>query len=176
MNAARELLHDLAEIGATIKPAGDRLILRAGSVAIPADLIVRIQHTKAQLLDTLATSPANEWTAQDWQTLFEERAGVLEFDAALPRTTAEARAFEACIVEWLNRNPSPSPAGCCLWCGRFERPSNAVLPFGTDPDTHAWLHAECWPDWQKARRTKAIVALRAINFTPDGPLTNDHDR
>jgi hypothetical protein len=30
MSAARELLDDLALIGATVEPAGDRLILRAG--------------------------------------------------------------------------------------------------------------------------------------------------
>ena len=35
MNAARELLDDLALIGATVEPAGDRLILRAGPMAIP---------------------------------------------------------------------------------------------------------------------------------------------
>jgi hypothetical protein len=36
MNVARDLLDDLAVIGATVEPAGDRLILRAGSTEIPA--------------------------------------------------------------------------------------------------------------------------------------------
>jgi hypothetical protein len=35
-------------------------------------------------------------------------AGRFEFDAGMPRPEAEAQAFEACIVEWLNRNPTPS--------------------------------------------------------------------
>ena len=35
MSTARELLHDLAVIGATIQPAGDRLILRAGATPVP---------------------------------------------------------------------------------------------------------------------------------------------
>jgi hypothetical protein len=29
--------------------------------------------------------------------------------------------------------------------------SAVVLPFGTEPETHAWLHAACWPAWHQAR-------------------------
>jgi hypothetical protein len=54
MNAARDVLADLEEIGAKIEPAGDRIILRAGATAIPADLVSRIRHAKAELLATLA--------------------------------------------------------------------------------------------------------------------------
>ena len=57
MNAARELLDDLAVIGATIKPAGDRLILRAGPIAIPAVLVNRVRGAKADLIATLALPP-----------------------------------------------------------------------------------------------------------------------
>jgi hypothetical protein len=38
-----------------------------------------------------------------------------------------------------------------------------VLPFGNEPGTHAWLRAECWPAWHKARRANAVAALRATN-------------
>ena len=54
MSVARNLLDDLAGIGATIKPAGDRLILRAGRTAIPAGLVSRVRKAKADLLATLA--------------------------------------------------------------------------------------------------------------------------
>ena len=54
MNAARELLDDLAMIGATVEPAGDRLILRAGPTAIPAALVNRVREAKADLIATLA--------------------------------------------------------------------------------------------------------------------------
>jgi hypothetical protein len=114
VNAARKLLDDLAVIGATIEPAGDRLILRAGSKAIPADLVIRIRQTKAELLYTLAAAPANDgWTAEDWRAFYYERAGIFEFDGGLSRTTAEAQTFEACIIEWLKRNPAASQAGRC---------------------------------------------------------------
>ena len=54
MNAARCLLDDLATIGATVEPAGDRLILRAGPTAIPAALVNRLRQAKAELIATLA--------------------------------------------------------------------------------------------------------------------------
>ena len=60
MNAARELLDDLALIGATVEPAGDRLILRAGPTAIPARLVNRVREAKADLIATLARHEASE--------------------------------------------------------------------------------------------------------------------
>jgi hypothetical protein len=44
MSVARDLLGDLAMIGATIKPAGDRLILRAGLTTIPTALVNRVRE------------------------------------------------------------------------------------------------------------------------------------
>ena len=63
MSVARNLLEDLAGIGATIKPAGDRLILRAGRTAIPAALVSRVREAKADFLATLSavrTDPGSE--------------------------------------------------------------------------------------------------------------------
>jgi hypothetical protein len=56
MNVARDLLDDLAMIGATVEPAGDRLILRAGSTAIPARLVSRVREAKAELVALLTES------------------------------------------------------------------------------------------------------------------------
>ena len=167
MSAACKLLDDIAVIGATIKPAGGRLILRAGPTAIPADLIIRIRQTKAELLDTLvAASTCQEWTAEDWQVFYDERAGVMEFDGGFPRPTAEAQAFEACSIEWMNLNPAPSSTGQCTWCGHTDRRDAAVLPCGTGP--HTWLHSECWPSWQVERQAKAAEALASIGIGPEG--------
>jgi hypothetical protein len=55
MSTARDLLHDLAVIGASIQPAGDRLILRAGATPVPAALVIRVRRAKAELLATLGT-------------------------------------------------------------------------------------------------------------------------
>ena len=50
MSAARKLLDDLAVIGATVEPAGDRLILRAGPTAIPATLVRRVKDAKSDMI------------------------------------------------------------------------------------------------------------------------------
>jgi hypothetical protein len=63
------------------------------------------------------------------------------------------------IVRWLDDHPAPSPAGRCAWCNQAERSYAVVLPFGTEPGTHTWLHSECWHDWHKARHATAALAL-----------------
>src|SRR5262249_14365790 len=107
------------------------------------------------------------WSAEDWQALFEERAGIAEFDGGLPRREADAQALACCVVEWLNRHPTPSTSGRCVWCGKPETPSAMVLPFGAG-EQHAWLHAECWPTWHQARRAEAVLALRGMGIAPGG--------
>jgi hypothetical protein len=58
--------------------------------------------------------------------------GVTGINAA-PRKRAETLAFEARIIEWLDRNPAPSPTGRCAWCGQLESDSASIVPFGTEP-------------------------------------------
>jgi hypothetical protein len=53
---AREVLQILAHIGATIRPAGDRLILQAGDVPVPPDIVARVRAAKSELL-ALLTAP-----------------------------------------------------------------------------------------------------------------------
>jgi hypothetical protein len=177
MSAALNLLDDLAAIGATIKPEGDRLILRAGTTAIPADLISRIRQAKSDLLMALASCtdqphrwPANVgyWDADDWRARFDECAGIAEHCGRVSRTEAETTAFETCVFEWLNRNPAPSLPGGCAWCAKRETASAMVLPFGTEPGTHVWLHSECWSDWYRWRQDGAATALRTMGITPEG--------
>jgi hypothetical protein len=38
------------------------------------------------------------------------------------------------------------------------------LPYGTEPGTHIWLHAECWPAWQDTRRSQAREALTRMGI------------
>lgn len=166
MSAARDLLVDLDLIGASLQPVGDRLILRAGPTAIPASLVRRVREAKADLLATLAVSTDHTvlWSA-------EKRV----CDEVLPRRQARDRPFESLVVEWLNQHPAPSVPGRCAWCGRPKSPSAMVLPFGNEPGTHTWLHAECWPAWYQARKADAVAALRATDPTLDAALLHDHD-
>ena len=154
MNAARELLDDLALIGATLEPAGDRLILRAGPMAIPARLVNRVREAKADLIATLARHEASE---QD--------------PSGESQRQFKCRTLEASAIEWLNQHPAPSQSGRCAWCGRPEFPGAVVVPYGTEPGTHAWLHPECWGPWYQRRREEAVLALRGMGITMGG----DHD-
>ena len=86
---------------------------------------------------------------------------------ALLSSAAPPMAFEARITELLDQNPAPSVAGRCAWCGGCETDSAAVIPFGTEPGTHAWLHSGCWRPWQEARRTQAVKALSRIGICSD---------
>jgi hypothetical protein len=72
------------------------------------------------------------WTAKDWQALFNERTTIAEFDGGLPRREAEAGAFKACVVEWLNRNLVCSAADRCRWCGGRERGDKTPADRGHD--------------------------------------------
>ena len=149
MNAARQLLDDLAVIGATVEPAGDRLILRAGPTPIPAALVNRVREAKADLVATLR--------------------GLKRVQQKRANDSPEAR-----MVEWLNEHPTPSPPRRCAWCGKMESPGAVVLPFGTEPETHTWLHAECWLAWHQARRADAVAALNAMGIRARG-LGNEHE-
>jgi hypothetical protein len=90
MSTARNLLDDLAVIGATIRPEGDRLILRAGATPVPAGLVNRIRLAKAELLATLAsddvkkelaTIEANLVRPPDWfQRIASPTEGEPKFD------------------------------------------------------------------------------------------------
>ena len=111
MSVARNLLEDLASIGATIKPAGDRLILRAGSTAIPAALVGLVRAAKTDLLATLAGSAYRPNPRSD-----EEK----ERYRKPPGDRLGDRTIKSRIVEWLNRHPASTQPGHCGWCGGFE--------------------------------------------------------
>jgi hypothetical protein len=141
---------------------GDNLALEAPTQPPQAVLELLSQH-KADILKLLR--PANGgWLAEDWQVYFDERAGIAEFDGGLARAEAEARAFTCCVVEWLNRNPTPCVPGRCLACGGGERPCDPLLPFGTETGGHAWLHRGCWPAWYQTREAEAIAALASMGI------------
>jgi hypothetical protein len=163
--SAAEALMEARAAGIRLDIDGDYLVLQAPAPPPPA-VVEALSRHKADIVALLR--PADDgWSAEDWQAFHDERAGRLEFDAGMPRPEAEAEAFEACVVEWLNRNPAPSPAGRCAWCGQLESESASIVPFGTEPGTHAWLHGECWRPWQAARRAEATKALSRIGVVSD---------
>ena len=148
--------------GICIELDGDQLVLEAP--AAPPNCVVDLLARHKFGIIALLRPHRGGWSAEDWQAFFHERAGIAEFDGGLQRPEAETQAFERCVIEWLNQNTAPSPAGQCGWCGRAESRDAVVLPFGTEPGTHAWLHAECWEAWHHARRAEAVAALMQMNI------------
>ena len=158
--SAAEALKAARDAGIELALDGDDLVLSAASAPAPAVLDVLSRH-KAGIVALLRPG-RDGWSAEDWQVYFDERAGIAEFDGGLPRAEAEARAFECCVVEWLNRNPVCSPPGRCLRCGGREDTHDKLLPYGTEPTGHAWLHSLCWEAWHANRKAKAVAILSLI--------------
>jgi hypothetical protein len=160
--SAAEALKAARAAGVSVGIDGDDLALEA-STPPPWAVLDALSRHKSDIVALLR--PENErWSAEDWQAFFDERAGIIEFDGGLPRPQAEAQALECSVIKWLNRNPVQSSPGRCLECGASDRQDDPLLPFGAEPGTHAWLHAECWPAWHQARQADAIAALSAMGI------------
>jgi len=158
--SAAAVLRAARAAGVELAIDGNDLLLDAATMP-PASVVDALRRHKAEVVAMLRPG-RDGWSAEDWQAFFDERAGIMEFDGRMSRTEPEAQALACCIVEWLNRNPTPSAPGRCAWCDQAD--SRVVLPYGVEPGTHIWLHAECWPEWQDTRRSQAREALARMRI------------
>ncbi len=140
----------------------DALTLDADT-APPPEVIDLLASHKAQVIALLRPG-GDGWSGEDWRALFDERAGIAEFDSGLARDHAEARAFACCVTEWLNRNSVRSPSGRCHRCGEAGHGQDPLLPFGIEATGHAWLHSRCWPAWHGGRKAEAVAALATFEI------------
>jgi hypothetical protein len=87
--------------GITMKVDGERLMLSAPER--PDDrLLEELRREKPAIVAYLCDLAA--WTEDHWQALFDERAGIMEFDGGLPRKEAEtAAAKEVTLLRSLVR-------------------------------------------------------------------------
>jgi hypothetical protein len=157
--SAAQALQAARAVGIHLEVEGADLLMEA-PMPPPTVVLDALSRHKTEIVAMLRCG-RDGWSTEDWRLFFEERAATAEFDGGLPRNKAEARAFECCIIEWLNRNPAPSVPGSCAWCGRSENYDAVVLPYGTEPGT-IWLHAHCWTEWRKMRRSQAQDALNRL--------------
>ncbi len=81
-------------------------------------------------------------SAADWLAFFEERAAIAQHDGGLSRTDAERRAYECCVVRWLNSHPPLRPhADVCSGCGgRLGRIGIDGVPVLAGNGEHMWVH------------------------------------
>jgi hypothetical protein len=148
--------------GIDLRLDGNDLVLEAAAPAA-SEIIDLLSRNKPEVVALLRLRLGAR-SAEDWHTLFDERAAIAERQCGLPRPEAEARAFDCCVVEWMNRNFARSQPGRCLACGGNDHPYDAVLPFGIEPIGRAWLHSRCWPAGHADRKTQAVAALAAMGI------------
>jgi hypothetical protein len=172
--SAVHALKTAREAGVRIGIDGDALTLDADA-APPAAVLDLLSRHKAGVVALLRTG-SDGWSGEHWRALFDERAAIAEFDGGLPRALAEARAFACCVAEWPNRNPVRSPPGRCLGCGGSEHAHDKLLPFGTEPSGHAWLHSRCWEAWRTSRKAEAVAALEATGIATPAGFRIDFDK
>ena len=60
--------------------------------------------------------------------------------------------------------PRSIPGGTLRLVREHPGAGASVLPFGVEPEAHAWLHAECWPAWHQRRQAQATAALREMGI------------
>jgi hypothetical protein len=161
MNAA-DVLHAAHTAGITVMLDGDGILLEADAEP-PRELLEALARHKPAILDLLKPVP-DGWCPADWRAYLDARIRQVASRNGCSRAQAAALAFECCVIEWLNRHPAPSPPGRCVWCGGAESSGAVILPFGTEPGTHAWLHSECWHDWHSARRADAAALLNSMGI------------
>src|SRR5258705_10131171 len=146
------------------RDAGIRIVIDGDAITLDADAappvaVLNLLSRHREGVVALLRTGSDGWSGEDWWALFDERAGIAEFDGGLPRASAEARAFACCVAEWLNRNLVRSPPGRCLGCGAGDHAHDKLLPFGTEQTGHAWLHSRCWPAWRASRKVEAVAGL-----------------
>ncbi len=161
--SAIEVLRVARESGISLSVVGTDLLLGADWEP-PSTLVGDLRRHKAAILALLSRGD-DRWAVEDWQSFYDERADIAEFDGDQTRAEAEARAFECCIVEWLDQHPEPSDPEHCAWCGAAETSDACVVPYGTNPVGSAWLHPGCWDAWYQERHRKAASALMGVGIS-----------
>lgn len=126
-----------------------------------------LRQNKSSIIESLLTESRvcdlnAEWTAEDWQIFYDERAGIAEFAGGFSRDEAETRAFNCCVREWMNKHPVRTPSGSCAYCGGGDQDGNRLLPHGTAMTGHTWVHYHCWQPWYEERRNEAVGAVRGL--------------
>jgi hypothetical protein len=161
--SAASIIGRVRASGGDITLAGDNIKLMV-PVSLYEEAVAEVRAQRGAVRCALKNETEAPWDAEDYHALYEERAGIGEYDGCLSRAEAEAQAFECCIIEWLNRHPDLSAPGRCAWCGRRGSEEPGLAPFGTEDHGHTWLHDECWQRWHQDRRRRAAVALMKLGL------------
>lgn len=160
MSTVHELLDRLSEIGATIRPAGNQLILRAGSKSVPAELVKRVHEAKAEVLAALSpeASAALRWQERFTVLTFAWGAGKRDWEAATRLAWGDLQ------NEWHKRYGRRWPSWQCAGC---ERPIGGLEAI--DLPDNSRVHFEpidCMLNYGVRWRGEAQQALLALGLRP----------
>jgi hypothetical protein len=159
-----EALQLAQDHGIRLGVKGNHLVLEAAEK--PSHEVIETLRTNKVEILALLRPKRPEWVAADWQAFFDERAGIAEYEGEQTREKAEAMAFEACLVEWMNRHPGGTDRHACAGCRKPGSNGSVIVPFGTKPANQSWLHPDCWPVWHQTQRDKARHALAGLGIAP----------
>ncbi|MCK1586298.1 hypothetical protein [Bradyrhizobium sp. 169] len=84
-------------LGIVVQADGDDLTLAAAE-APPVAVVEDLKRHKLEIIAILKSADRGP-SAEDWLALFDERAGVLEFDGGHPRALAELQAIGICVLD-----------------------------------------------------------------------------
>jgi hypothetical protein len=120
------ILHRLSEIGATVNASGDRLIVRAGTKRVPAELVKGVRAVRAELLAVLNPPPAPSDTtlleveeagdAAWWRREFRVRT-MHRLGVGRTYNEAEGLAWRDLRYHWHKRHGRQFPRSQCAGCG-----------------------------------------------------------
>ncbi len=172
MSATSDLLDRLAEVGATVRSAGnDRLIVRAGANPVPADLVQHLREAKAEVLAALVPaghSPESLDREAWWHRHFTIRTIDRQLGGYRSRREAKLLAFGDMILEWHRRHGArPDPrrcAGCNVELPDFV--GLAVDRDGVRVHFDAARRDDCVIAYGQKWRGAAVAALHALGVHP----------
>lgn len=175
MTAAEELLECLAELGASVAPDGDRLVVRAGSSGIPAALMVRLRAAKPDVIAALAsvthtrrTDSGRTSEAADvawWHRRFATRTSHWELGGYRSHLEAQCIAFNELLDEFRERHGRRWPRWQCAGCDEPIRDFPA-LTLADEHRIHFDEGRECLIRFGRRWRSNAVAGLRALGLKP----------
>jgi hypothetical protein len=149
---SRQLTQAVSDAPDTLAQATDAndvsLIADANSTS---EVLTQASDARADATEPTATDALMQTAASD-----EAPAAAQALTQVAPTPSLT---FEQQIIRWLDDHPEPSEPGRCAYCGETETRARLVVPFGTVPGTHTWLHSSCGRAWRGQRRFRAVMAV-----------------
>jgi hypothetical protein len=161
VTGAAKLIEELLQSGVVVSRSGKQLVLDGPEALITDGLIDRVRALKSEILRNLEVGDS-----EDWETFFNERAGIAQREGSISRSEAETVAFVECVHHWLAMHP---PASCslelCAYCRHTKgEVGRDCIPFLRGRDDHFWLHHKCISGFRAARNREAELFLRKIGL------------